>query len=179
MYLHSHLVCSDLNCPWLSYAWKAFDGCRKRRTVSNLFMTMSQQSTHQFFNKSYLGHFLIFLVQNFKVNPQVYFTNNCVAEFSIMVCKNMLVGKCWNLEGKFRNLSAKFFWQTHRSSPLIIMYAMNFYNYPQNLNLKQKSEKCPICTSLCMTFLVNCQKIVNCWAMLDTGRSVDGNHISW
>ena len=44
-------------------------------------------------------------------NPQVYFkfTYNYVAEFSILVLKNMLAGKVWNLEGEFRNLSAKFF----------------------------------------------------------------------
>ena len=59
--------------------------------------------------ESYLGHFLIYSVQIFKVNAQVYFSHNYVAESSILALKNLLADRCSNLVGKFRNLSAKYF----------------------------------------------------------------------
>ena len=59
--------------------------------------------------QSYRGHCSIFLVQIFKVNPQVYFTYNHVTRFSVLVFKNMLAGKSRDSEGEYQNLSAKFF----------------------------------------------------------------------
>ena len=55
-------------------------------TVSNTCQQLIKQS----YTQSYLGHFSIFLVQIFEVK-QVYFTKLYIAEFSILVLKNMVV----------------------------------------------------------------------------------------
>ena len=71
----------------------------------------------------------------FKVNLQVYFNYSYVAEFSVLVLNNILAGKCLDLvEICPPNFLAGS--KSNRKSLLIIMCAMNFYDYPKNLKQK-------------------------------------------
>ena len=89
-----------------------------------------------FRQQSYLIHFSIFLVQIFKMDPQICCTYNFVAKFSLLVLESILSGKSWNLVGYFRNLSAifncrlnsKIFIDTHVCNKLL--------RYPENLTQK-------------------------------------------
>ena len=138
---------------------------RPKLSVPPILCTTWSNNWPKSFIWSNLGHFSVRLFQIFKVNLEVYFTHNYVTEFQFWSSKI-----CWpeNHEiclANFEIFPPKFLAGSTRKSPLIIMWAMSCFFYPENLKPKywKMSE-----ITLYISFLVNCWRsdmsiVGSCW----------------
>ena len=102
------------------------------------------------FTRNCFWHFSIFLVQIFKVNKHVSFTDNYLTENILYGPENTEI--CW---ANFEISPPNFFAGSTRKSPLI-MCAMDYNDYPENL--KPKYRIISVIT-LHITFLVKRKRI--------------------